>query len=72
MSSKYKELSQSEKPKLFIQGNKDTIANYSNFKVHFNYYKEPKEYKIIQGADHFYWGYEEQIASEVLKFYRSI
>ncbi len=31
MGSKYKKLSQTKKPKLFIQGDRDTIALYENF-----------------------------------------
>jgi alpha/beta superfamily hydrolase len=69
MGKQYKEFSQSYKPKLFIQGNQDTIAVYSNFKAHFEFYKAPKNYKIINGADHFFWGYEKKVATEVLKFY---
>jgi alpha/beta superfamily hydrolase len=65
-------MSQSNKPKLFIQGNKDTIANFANFDEHFDYYYEPKTYKIIDGADHFYWGYEDEVVSEILKFYKSL
>ncbi|MFX0002718.1 MAG: alpha/beta hydrolase [Candidatus Hermodarchaeota archaeon] len=69
---RYKTLSQSDKPKLFIQGDKDTVARYENFEEHFNYYMKPKVRKIITGADHFYWGYELQIATEILKFYDSL
>ena len=69
---KYKELSQSNKPKLFIQGNQDSIAHYEKFEENFDYYLEPKMSKIIVGADHFYWGYEEQVAKEVLEFYKKI
>jgi len=58
MGREFKNFSQSEKPKLFIQGNRDTIANYRNFENHYNFYLEPKEYRIIDGADHFYYGYE--------------
>ncbi|GAG65224.1 unnamed protein product, partial [marine sediment metagenome] len=72
MGSKYKELSQTKKPKLFIQGNRDTIALYENFENHYNFYFEPKKYKIINGADHFYSGFEEKIAQEVSEFYNSI
>jgi alpha/beta superfamily hydrolase len=72
LDSKYKKLSQSNKPKLFIQGNKDTVAIYEKFEEHLNYYMTPKISKIIEGADHFYWGYEEQIANEILRFYNSI
>ena len=72
MGLKYKELSQSKKPKLFIQGNRDTLANYENFEKHYNYYLEPKNYKIIKGADHFYVGFEEEVAQETHKFCKSI
>jgi len=72
MGSKYKELSQSNKPKLFIQGNQDTIANYEHFEEHFNSYTDPKVSKIIDGADHFYWGYEEEISDEILRYYNSL
>ncbi|MFX0038625.1 MAG: alpha/beta hydrolase [Promethearchaeota archaeon] len=69
VDSKYKKLSQSDKPKLFIQGDKDTVARYETFEKNFNYYMKPKVKKIIAGSDHFYWGYELQIATEILEFY---
>ena len=72
MGLKYKKLSQTNKPKLFIQGNKDEVASYSNFYEHYEFYENPKDYKIIDGADHFYWGYETQAVQEMLKFYKSI
>ncbi len=72
VGSKYRKLSQSNKPKLFIQGDQDTVARFDRFEENFKYYMAPKIRKIIMGADHFYWGYEEQIAREVLKFYNSL
>ena len=72
LDSKYKKFSQTDKPKLFIQGNHDSIARYESFEENFDYYKKPKIRKIIDGADHFYWGFEEQIANEILKFYDSL
>ncbi len=72
MSSKYKKLSQSGKPKLFIQGNRDEVAHYSKFNEHYQSYEAPKSFKIINGADHFYLGYEKQIAELVLEFYQSL
>ncbi len=68
MGSKYKEMSQSSKPKLFIQGNRDAIP----FEENYSFYHNPKRKKIIEGADHFYGGYEEEVAKEVLNFYYSI
>ena len=72
VGSKYRDLSQSNKPKLFIQGNQDTIAFYERFEENYNFYKDPKRKVIIEGADHFYWNYEVQIANEVLKFYNDL
>ena len=72
MGSKYKELSQSSKPKLFIQGDKDTVAHYGNFQKNFDYYLDPKKKKIVEGADHFYGNYEEQVADIVLEFLRNL
>ncbi|MHA2288923.1 MAG: alpha/beta hydrolase [Promethearchaeota archaeon] len=68
----YKTLTQSEKPKFFIQGNRDTLANYENFENHYDFYLEPKKYRIIDGADHFYIGYEQEVAQEAYKFYETL
>jgi len=72
MGLKYKELSQSKKPKLFIQGNRDNLAIYENFENHYNFYLEPKQYRIINGADHFYIGFTQEVAEEAYNYYRSI
>ena len=68
----YKELSQSNSPKLFIQGDLDTVAPYENFMKHFSFYSEPKKFKVIEGADHFYQGFEKEVSNEVINFYKSI
>jgi len=72
MGLEYKKLSQCEKPKLFIQGNRDRLAIYENFKTHYDFYLDPKRYKIINEADHFYLGFEQEVAKETYEFYRSI
>jgi alpha/beta superfamily hydrolase len=72
MGLKFKELSQSSKPKLFIQGDKDTVAHYESFQENFDYYLEPKQKKIIEGADHFYGNYEEQVANAALEFLKKL
>lgn len=69
MGSEYKSLSQSEKHKIFIQGNRDNIAPYKNFKKHYDYYLEPKRCRIINGADHFYLGFETKVADESYEFF---
>jgi alpha/beta superfamily hydrolase len=72
MGLKYKELSQTKKPKLFIQGDYDNIAIYDNFDAHFKFYLDPKKSKVINGADHFYWGFENLVADEVYDFFLSL
>ncbi len=72
MGSEFKKLSQSNKPKLFLQGDRDNIALYSKFQKHYDSYSNPKEFKIIKGADHFYVGYEKEISSIVVDFYTKL
>lgn len=68
---KYKEMSQTTKPKLFIQGNRDNVALYEKFEENYSYYHNPKRNIIIDGADHSYWGFEDRIADETLDFLRN-
>ncbi|MHA1271856.1 MAG: alpha/beta hydrolase [Promethearchaeota archaeon] len=72
MGTYFKEKAQTEKPKLFIQGTRDFIANYSSFKKHYEFFKEPKKFEILEGADHFFGGFEEKIGKIVLDFYKSL
>jgi len=67
---KYEDLSHTNKPKLFIQGDNDNFVPISNFNKHYASYQDPKSSEIISGADHFYWGFEEKIASDIIKFLR--
>ncbi|MBY8990082.1 MAG: alpha/beta fold hydrolase [Candidatus Lokiarchaeota archaeon] len=63
----YKQNSQTSKPKLFIQGNRDQVAQFDQFLENYESYSDPKT-SLILDTDHFYGGYEEQVATEVLKF----
>lgn len=72
MGDFFKKSSKTEKAKFFIQGGRDTVASYDRFQSHFNDYSEPKEYQIIKGADHFYWGYENELAELVLEFFKKL
>ncbi|MFX1275236.1 MAG: alpha/beta hydrolase [Promethearchaeota archaeon] len=69
---KYEDLSQTEKPKLFIQGDRDSFIPLSNFEKHYASYQDPKSFKVIDGADHLYWSYEGLIANEVINFFKSL
>jgi hypothetical protein len=72
MGKKYKKLSNSKKPKLFVQGDRDNVANYGRLMDHYASYNVPKEYRIVKGADHFWWGLESLAAEEVYRFYESL
>jgi hypothetical protein len=39
---------------------------------HYASYNVPKEYRIVKGADHFWWGLESLAAEEVYRFYESL
>lgn len=68
----FKDLSQSPKPKLFIQGDRDNIASFNTFSEHYEDMETPKNQKIIENCDHFYLGHENTAAKYVLDFIRSI
>lgn len=68
MGEKFKQLTQTSKNKLFIQGTEDNVAPFQNFSLHYAYYLEPKSKVFIKGADHFYQGFESIVSGEILKF----
>ena len=63
----YKQKSQTSKPKLFIQGNKDEVAHFDHFQENYESFSDPKK-NFILDTDHFYGGHEEEVAQEILKF----
>jgi len=56
------------KPKLFISGDKDNFTPTTQFRKFCYSLPEPKEYTTIEGADHFWWGYEFVCAAKVTAF----
>jgi len=57
------------KPKLLISGSGDNFIPSGQFLELCQNLPEPKECRIIEGADHFWWGYESSIAAEVAAFF---
>ena len=57
------------KPKLFLCGDRDCFVSAPELTRSVQALPEPKRCRIIPGADHFWWGYEEQIADEVAAFF---
>jgi len=60
------------KPKLFISGSKDNFIPTSQFLEFCQNLSEPKEYDSIEGADHFWRGYESTLATKVTAFFTKV
>jgi len=57
------------KPKLLISGSRDNFTPADQFLEFCQDLPEPKEYESIEGADHFWWGYESSLAAKVTAFF---
>ena len=67
--SGWEQLKGYNKPKLLISGNHDFVIPLSQFEQHTKEIPEPKQCHIIYGADHFWQGYEEEVAQKVARFF---
>ena len=57
------------KPKLIVSGSRDDFTPIQHFEHLVESLPEPREYTVIQGADHFWWGYEDQIGERAASFF---
>ncbi len=60
------------KPKFLISGSKDDFTTGQQFLQFCQKLPEPKECIMIDGADHFWWGYEADLADKVVSFFTEI
>jgi alpha/beta superfamily hydrolase len=60
------------KPKLLISGNSDNFIPTDQFLEFCQNLPEPKECASIEGADHFWWGYEPRLAAKVTAFFTKL
>lgn len=65
-------LSNSTKPKFFLQGTQDSVANAKTFEAHFDALSPPKEKCWVDGADHFFGGCERELTENVLQYLRNL
>ncbi len=56
-------------PKLLISGSRDDFTSGGNLLEFFRKLPEPKECLIIEGADHFWRGYESALVGNVVSFF---
>jgi alpha/beta superfamily hydrolase len=57
------------KPKFLIVGDNDFVIPEQKFRQQVKDIPEPKQCQIIAGADHFWTGFEEEVAQRVAKFF---
>jgi len=60
------------KPKLLIYGDRDNFTSASQLLESYQDLPDPKEYESIEGADHFWWGYESSLATKVAAFFSKV
>ena len=62
-------LKASTKPKFFIFGSRDEITPLEPFLALYAELKGDNRYEVVQGADHFLFGYEELVAETVAEYF---
>ncbi len=67
--SGWEKLTGYNKPKFLIVGDADSVVPLDRFQQHIKGIADPKQYQVVSGADHFWWGYEEEVAQEVTRFF---
>jgi len=60
------------KPKLLISGSRDELIPINQFLEFCQNLPEPKECESIEGAGHFWWGYESRLAAKVATFFTKV
>ena len=57
------------KPKLLLWGDRDLALPSAELERFTDKLPEPKHYEVVAGPDHFWWGYEDIVASRVATFF---
>ena len=59
-------------PKLCLNGSDDYLIPFPEKELWAGQLPEPNQYEIISGADHFWFGYEEEVAGKVSTFFATV
>jgi alpha/beta superfamily hydrolase len=70
-SSQASQLKGCPKPKLIVCGTDDFVAPLDQAKLMNQEAAEPKQFELIDGADHFWLGYEAVLAEKVTAFFEN-
>jgi alpha/beta superfamily hydrolase len=60
------------RPKLLVTGKRDLICPVAQVEELFRSLPQPKTLHVIEGADHFWWGIEDQVAGYVADFLQGL
>ncbi|MCJ7665037.1 MAG: hypothetical protein MUO24_12470, partial [Desulfobacterales bacterium] len=65
-------LREEKRPKLIVAGKRDLICPVTQVEELFLSLPQPKVLHIVAGADHFWWGIEDQVADYVIDFLQGL
>jgi len=65
-------LREEKRPKLIVAGKRDLICPVTQVEELFLSLPQPKVLHIVDGADHFWWGIEDQVADYVIDFLQGL
>ena len=60
-SATFLKKAKSTKPKLFIIGTRDNFTGLETFQRTYADFPEPKDLQVVRGADHFFFGIEDDL-----------
>jgi hypothetical protein len=69
IDSVWEQLKGYPKPKLLMVGSVDAFIPAREFQRYAEGMPEPRQYFVVTGADHFWWGYEGEVAQKVSRFF---
>ncbi len=65
----WEQLTEYDKPKFLVIGDADFVISLERFRERIQEVPGPKQYQVISGADHFWWGYRELLAQKITDFF---
>lgn len=67
--SGWEHLKEYDKPAYVVFGDSDTVIPLEGFRLYMQDINKPEGYRLISGADHFWWNHEEELAREIAGFF---
>jgi alpha/beta superfamily hydrolase len=71
-TSDWEQLKNYVNPKLLLIGSEDYFVSFPEKELRPGQFPEPKQYEVISGADHFWFGYEEEVSDKVSNFFATV